>query len=302
MARTSQSSCQHAPHPSRRQCPSCKPTVSTPTTNGAAQRPRLLFLNGSGLTIESSELLLGAFAASFDFLVCDYRGLGRSSASTHPYGMSEFSSDALVVMDAVGWATARVMGISFGGMVTQELAVTAPQRVERLALLCTSPGGGGGASHPLHELEGLSDAERSRIRRQLDTHFDDEWLASHPDDRSLVEMAVNRSQEPDPERNRGQLDQLQARRSHDVWDRLPSITCPTLVACGRFDGIAPPPNSAAIASRKAGAELHTYQGGHAFLAQDPSSITGVISFLKEPEASAAVEETNTAIIPRSESA
>jgi pimeloyl-ACP methyl ester carboxylesterase len=171
-------------------------------------------------------------------------------------------------------------------MVAQELAVTAPQRVERLALLCTSPGGEGGSSYPLHELIGFTDAERSLARRQLlDTRFDDDWLASHPEDRSLVQMMVDRHQEPDPEPGRGQLEQLEARRSHDVWDRLPSITSPTLVACGHFDGIAPPRNSAAIASRITGAELRTYEGGHAFLAQDPRSITDVIRFLQDPEPS-----------------
>ena len=136
--------------------------------------PRLLFLNGSGVTIESSELLLAPFAASFDLLVCDYRGLGRSGASPDSYGMSECAFDALAVLDRVGWDTTRVLGISFGGMVAQELAVTAPQRIERLALLCTSPGGAGGPSYPLHELESLTDIDRTRVRRQLiDTRFDD---------------------------------------------------------------------------------------------------------------------------------
>ena len=55
-------------------------------------------------------------------------------------------------------------GISFGGMVAQELAVTAPERVERLALLCTSPGGAGGSSYPLHELAALAPEERNRRR------------------------------------------------------------------------------------------------------------------------------------------
>ena len=55
------------------------------------------------------------------------------------------------------------MGVSFGGMVAQELAVTWPERVERLALLCTSPGGAGGASYPLHELAALPEAERERL-------------------------------------------------------------------------------------------------------------------------------------------
>jgi pimeloyl-ACP methyl ester carboxylesterase len=64
-----------------------------------------------------------------------------------------------------------------------------------------------------------------------------------------------------------------------VWDRLSTITSPTFVACGRYDGIAPPRNSAAIASRIAGAELNEYEGGHAFFAQDPRSVPDVTRFL-----------------------
>ncbi len=64
-----------------------------------------------------------------------------------------------------------------------------------------------------------------------------------------------------------------------MWDRLPSIACPTFVACGRFDGIAPPRLSAAIASRIPDARLHTYEGGHLFVAQDPRAITDVVGFL-----------------------
>jgi pimeloyl-ACP methyl ester carboxylesterase len=263
------------------------PTITTDGVDLYYERrgrgPRLLFLNGSGGTIEGSSLLLALFEGSFDLLVHDNRGLGRSSPSPRPYDMAACASDALAVMDAVGWDDARVLGVSFGGMVAQELAVTAPERVVRLALLCTSPGGEGGASYPLHELEGLSDAEVSSVRpRLLDTRFDDAWLATHPNDRRLVEMMADRSGASDPDVRRGRHQQFEARRAHDVWDRLPRITCPTLVACGRFDGIAPPNNSAAIASRLAEAELRTYEGGHAFLAQDPRAATDMVDFLRQP--------------------
>ena len=60
--------------------------------------------------------------------------------------MAEYAADALALLDAVGWERPRVLGISFGGMVAQELAATAPERIARLALLCTSPGGAGGSS------------------------------------------------------------------------------------------------------------------------------------------------------------
>jgi pimeloyl-ACP methyl ester carboxylesterase len=183
-------------------------------------------------------------------------------------------------MDAVSWDSARVLGISFGGMVAQELAVTTPDRVERLALLCTSAGGQGGSSYPLQQLEHLGEDERIQKRRQLmDTRFDPEWLASHPFDRDLVDALEKRAPDAGPGQGPGPRLQLEARRHHDVWDRLPAVTCPTYIACGRFDGIAPPQNSTAMASRIAGAELHVYEGGHAFLAQDPRSITDVIGFL-----------------------
>jgi 3-oxoadipate enol-lactonase len=73
--------------------------------------------------------------------------------------------------------------------------------------------------------------------------------------------------------------QLEARAGHDVWDRLPAISCPTWVGCGEFDALAPPANSEAIVSRVPHAQLHRFQGGHAFLWQDRSAWPSVIEFL-----------------------
>jgi pimeloyl-ACP methyl ester carboxylesterase len=73
--------------------------------------------------------------------------------------------------------------------------------------------------------------------------------------------------------------QLEARRDHDVWNRLPAITCPTLVAAGRYDGIAPLVNSEAIASRIPGADLRVYEGGHTFFVQDRQALTDTLAFL-----------------------
>jgi pimeloyl-ACP methyl ester carboxylesterase len=64
-----------------------------------------------------------------------------------------------------------------------------------------------------------------------------------------------------------------------VCERLHRIACPTLVAGGRYDGIAPPANSEAIASRVPDAELRMYEGGHAFFAQDARALPEIIDFL-----------------------
>jgi len=262
--------------------------VSSATVNGvdlyyerAGTGPRVLFLNGSGSTLASVSPLIEILAGRFDLLAHDQRGLGRSAIPPGPYTMAQYASDALGLLDVVGWPTCRVLGISFGGMVAQELAVTAPHRVERLALLCTSAGGGGGSSFPLHELADLSPSQRAETSvRLLDTRFSGEWLAAHPGDQALVDAGAQRSGTPlSDEGRRGEFEQLQARRHHDVWERLGHITCPTLVAAGRFDGIAPVANSEAIVASIAGAELRVYEGGHIFIAQDRRALPDVLDFL-----------------------
>ena len=252
----------------------------------SGEGPRLLFIIGSGSTVEESELLVSILSRHFDLLTYDHRGLGRSGVVTHPYDMATCAGDALVVLDAEGWEQAGVVGLSFGGMVAQELAVTHPGRVSRLALLCTSSGGPGGSSYPLHELEDLTPEERDGRRlRLMDTRFDDAWMAAHPADRRLVDLLAGRNADLDEERRVGVRRQLEARRHHDVWDRLSAIDCPTLVAAGRFDGIAPLANSEAIASRIDGAELRIYEGGHAFLAQDRDSLPEIIGFMAADDVS-----------------
>ena len=60
------------------------------------------------------------------------------------------------------------------------------------------------------------------------------------------------------------------------------ISCPTLVAAGRYDGIAPVANSETIAARIPGAELRVYEGGHMFFIQDPTAMPDILDFLDAP--------------------
>lgn len=240
----------------------------------------LLFFNGSGATLENAALLLDPFAARFEVLGFDQRGLGRTSIPAGPYEMADYAADAAALLDHVGWDRCRAVGISFGGMVAQEFAVTFPERVERLALVCTSPGGDF-ASFPLHEMAEKSPEELLAIGATLlDTRFTAEYLADHEADRMLAEMVGQRRESPSTGAvRRGEVAQLDARSRHDVVDRLARVTCPTLVASGRYDGIAPVGNGEAIASRVPGAELRVYEGGHMFFVQDPRAMPEILDFL-----------------------
>jgi len=241
--------------------------------------PRLLFCNGSGTTVANTRMLVDPYAARFEVVVHDQRGLGETGVPPGPYEMSDYAADAIGLLDHLGWDTARVVGVSFGGMVAQEIAVTVPERVERLALVCTSPGGPF-ASYPLHELADLEHAEwAARFVTLIDTRYTPEWLATHDFDRMVVDFLSQPDPETDPIVLEGKRLQLDARSRHDVVDRLGRITCPTFVASGRFDGIAPPANGEAIAARVPGADFRVFEGGHGFASQDPTAQPAILDFL-----------------------
>lgn len=243
--------------------------------------PRVLFFNGSGATLATSRLLISALAKSCTVLAHDQRGLGLTSIPDGPYTMAQYAHDGAALLDHVGWDTCAVVGISFGGMVAQEFAVTYPQRVERLVLMCTSAGGDAGSSYPLHELGSLEANERAqRVSELTDSRWTPEWLASHPADAAMVAMRAEQAAVPKSRDTlRGEYLQLQARIGHDVSSRLGVINAPTFVTAGRYDGIAPVSNSEEIAKRIPDATLSVYEGGHIFTAQDKQAMIDIRSFL-----------------------
>ena len=239
---------------------------------------RLLTISGSGGDLRRQPSPgQGPLGRHFTVLAYDQRGLGQTDAPEGPYSMAGYGDDAAALMDAIGWADCLVLGTSFGGMVAQELAIRHPGRVRRLVLACTSAGGAGGASYPLHQLADMDAARRLSLQLELmDTRWDAVWQASHPDELRMFnegfEQSVNSA---------GTRLQLEARRRHDTAGRLGDIGCPTLVCAGRFDGIAPPANSEFLAAHIPGARLAMFDGGHIFLLQDPAAIPAIIDFLQE---------------------
>jgi 3-oxoadipate enol-lactonase len=241
---------------------------------------RLLCISGTGSDLRQAPRPTdGPLADNFEVLAYDQRGLGQSSVPAWPYAMKDFADDAAVLLDAVGWDDCLVIGISFGGMVAQEVAIRHPARVRRLVLACTSAGGAGGASYPLHELAVMAPAQRSALRMELiDTRWDEAWRQANPEMVALFGARMGLDG-PEGEAAPGLTNQLAARAGHDTADRLESITCPTLVCAGRFDGIAPPANSEFLARAIPGARLEMFDGGHGFFMQDAAALPSIIAFL-----------------------
>jgi 3-oxoadipate enol-lactonase len=237
--------------------------------------PSLLFISGTGADLRTPPSGFDyAFADHRDVICFDQRGLGRSDQPRGPYSMADYAEDAAHLLDTMGLSSAAVIGVSFGGMVAQELVLRHPERIERLVLCCTSSGGAGGSSYPLHLLaeQRLSFTERLAITdvRWSDSNFID----------PMREQALARLISSSPP-SAGATLQLEARSQHDTYDRLDEIRCPVLVAAGRYDGQAPPENARVLAERIPGARLEFFEGGHPFLRQDPQAVSVIEAFLSE---------------------
>lgn len=224
---------------------------------------------------------LSSLNEHFTGLHYDQRGLGQTSLGPNQPTMADFADDAAGLCAALGWERCHVVGTSFGGMVALNLAVRHPRLIDRLVLNCTSPGGEF-ASYPLHELNLLAANEAAETRLGLiDSRYDPGADEPIPGLGGIVEMLRERAAAPrDEESARGFAQQLEARRHHDVTSELGSIRAPTLVCCGRYDGIAPMENSEVLDADIPDAELAIFEGGHVFMLQDPSAPERVIEFLQ----------------------
>jgi len=247
--------------------------------------PRLLVVTGTnGDLRRKPSVLESPLARRFTLLAYDQRGLGQSSKPDRAYRMADYADDAAKLIDAMGWTSARVLGISFGGMVAQEFALRYPDKVERLALACTAPGGSGGASYPLHELIGLSPRQRAEHLLAIqDTRRDAAWVAADPvrAQAALAElMARAKPVDPDdPNMALGSRRQIEARRDHDTFDRLPQLQMPVAIFAGKYDGVAKPEAQQAMRRQISGATLRFFAGGHLFLMQDPAAYPAIADFL-----------------------
>jgi 3-oxoadipate enol-lactonase len=247
----------------------------------AGNGERLLSISGTGGDLRRGPRLTDIPAlAEFELLQYDQRGLGQSEVPDGPYSMADYGNDAAGLLEALRWDECLVLGVSFGGMVAQELAIRHPERVRRLVLACTSAGGAGGASYPLHELVGLDPGASLAKRLELiDSRWDEAWREANPETVRMIAEAFNLGGDAEGP-GEGPLRQLEARSRHDTAQRLGQIRCPTLVCGGIYDGIAPPANSEFLAQAIPGAELAFFDGGHGFFMQDPAAIPAMVEFLK----------------------
>jgi len=239
----------------------------------------ILFVQGVGAHGDAWQPQTSALADRFRCLSYDHRGLGRSTAPRTPVTVAAMADDALALLDAAAAARAHVVGHSLGGLVAQQLALQAPQRVRSLALLCTFANGRDAAKSPrMIWLGARSRLGTARMRRRafLRIVMPDAFLATRDADALAAELAPvfghDLGVQPPVV---GQ--QLRALRACNLQVRLHAVRVPTLVLSAEHDLIAPPRLGRALAAAIPGARYVQIDGAaHGVPLQCPQQVNTLL--------------------------
>ncbi|KAG6586827.1 Serine protease [Phytophthora cinnamomi] len=224
----------------------------------------------------------------------DNRGVGGSDVPWWRYTTSGMAQDALALMDFLGWESAHVAGISMGGMISQELAATAPERVKSLTLMVTTrgkfeedPRSKGPMKESLNATEPAAIAEAQLKLLFSDVYLDQPMSFGDKTRRDVVfqylEMRAKARVKPSYV---GVINQLLAVRTHWVSDeRLAAINdagFPILLVGSAMDILIPPREMQTLREHCKGDHVQTLffeQGGHGIILQYPEDIADGVTEL-----------------------
>jgi poly(3-hydroxyoctanoate) depolymerase len=253
-------------------------------TSTRGSGPPLLIITGLGASLELAEPFERAIVArGTQAISFDAPGVGESTGYGRPTRMPGVARTVERMLDALGHQQVDVIGVSLGGVIAQQLAHQAPDRVRRLVLASTGPGVVGLGGIPGSPRAMLSLVTRRRYtspdyyRRVAGDLYG--GLARTDPDALLHGKIARFSRTPSLGGYLGQLYAI------SFWTAIPwlgRLRQPTLVLNGDDDPIIPVLNGRILARCIPDARLHIiHGGGHLFLLERPAETAQLVAdFLK----------------------
>lgn len=248
----------------------------------------VLLVPGMSASTRALPTVVAGLQERYDVISLDPRGCGQTSPNRGAFTLRDIAQDALGVLDALSLSRVHVLGISMGGMITQELLTLAPHRFQSAVLSCTSLGPKAG------KLPGTTGGIRivSRLVRlpkqpspeHVAATFGDILFA--PDTPLPVRAAFFDNRRSHARVTpAGLVSQMLAVRRWDSPVDATRWTGPTLLLTGIEDRLVPSHNSDLLLRRLPHARAERLPGGHAYFFEHPARFNArVLSFYGEHDA------------------
>lgn len=217
-------------------------------------------------------------AERFRVVLVDNRGVGESDAPPGPYTVAEMAADVVAVLDDARIDRTNLFGVSLGGYIAQELALTAPQRLERLILCSAAPGGPKAVPMPQSTQDVFArypTMEREAgLRMFAENSLGERGVRELPE---LVEEIFRYRLEHAPS-VQAWAAQATAGATYDSYDRIGGISVPTLVVHGGADVVVDPRNAELLGSLIPGACVEIVPDrGHLLVWEDSKRVARLVT-------------------------
>lgn len=239
--------------------------------DGPDDAPTLVLSNSLGTDMRLWDGQVAALAEHFRVVRYDTRGHGGSPVPPGPYRIADLLDDVVGLLDSLGIERASFCGVSLGGMVGMALAASAPDRVERLALCCTSAQLG--PPEVWHERAAI--VRESGTAALVDTiigrWFTERFVATDPEPvKRARDMILSTPAE-------GYAGCCEAIAAMDLIESIGAITAPTLIVAADQDPSTPPAVAEVIQQRIAGSSMVVIpDAAHLALLERPEAFRDVV--------------------------
>jgi pimeloyl-ACP methyl ester carboxylesterase len=245
----------------------------------------LLVLNGFAATsADWDPSFIDGLASSNELILLNNRGIGGSTDDGQSFDIEKLADDAAQVLEILGIKDASVLGWSMGGFIAQAFALKYANRVHKLVLLSTDPGGTEAdlaSPRVWSELLQTSGTPNEQARRLLFLLFPSDVAESFYRQFGNI-VAAARAQLSAELLNR-QAAAMDAWHRNGLTSQLRNLRLPVLIATGTEDIVIPASNALKLVNTIPNAWLAQFpHGGHAFIAQYPRALADLIKSFLSP--------------------
>ena len=243
----------------------------------------LLLIQGLGHSSKFWFFQIPEFSKRFQAIVYDNRGIGDSDKPDEPYSIAGEAEDAVGLLSHLKIDRAHVLGVSRGGYIAQELAISHPERVEKLILIGThygSPEYLEATKELWTELLDVAGLSLEEVYRKGVKYLTTPSFFAR--EAKMVERLVGiRMANPQPAY--AFQHQFTGAAAFDARERVKKIVAPTLVIAGEEDRVVPNWLSERLAQQIPNARFEVLEGvAHLSFIEQPVIVNqAVIEFLEE---------------------
>ena len=247
--------------------------------SGRNHAPALVLLHPLGASLGTWQAQLGEFERFFRVIRIDLRGHGKSrldEGAVQNCSMADLAADALAVLDAEGIDRAHWCGVSIGGAIALQVAVSKPRRVSRLVLANT----GAAFPTPAAWAERIATASTQGLQ-PLFKSVPERWFSAAFRARETAEVERIVALLADTQ-VRGYIEACHALRDFDLSQSLGSVDAPTLVVTGALDPSSTVERAEQLTAGIYGADLLVLDSAHLSNVEQAEDFTiAVRDFLRD---------------------